>query len=159
MLFEWASLFCCFFLLASIPEVAFWDPSEADLVLVNSWAASSCRSFNEDSFELIKHFFYEETILVWAINLIKENITCFLFFYRYNRLFLLTTMQECCLEQNANLANCWSNFFTRASHDPGFMCSICSSELIISCTVDPSRSSAKACTVNAQKNKLKVTIY
>lgn len=48
LLFGWGSLLCCFLRLSA----SALSVSSVDLPLLNSWLASSFRSFNESSFEL-----------------------------------------------------------------------------------------------------------
>lgn len=121
LLFELCSLFCCFFLLSASAFRVSW----ADLVLLNSWSASPCRSFNESSFEL--HTQENEIHIFSFFGLSKE------------------------LEWKANLANRWSNFLTKTSQDLGFVPSMFIKELITA--LMSSGSSAMAYITNTKHNK------
>ena len=54
---------------------------------------------------------------------------------------------------SANLDNCWSNFLTRTSQDPGFLRSMFTSELITVRKIEPSGSLPMAYKINANMVK------
>lgn len=128
--FEFSSLFCCFFLL-SVSEFAFCISSGIVLPMVNKRAASSCRSFNEESFELQTICLLHEFLYITDQANLSDNA--------WDQDENMGKGREI-----MNLANCWSKLFTRPSQDPGFLRSIFMSEFVTARTTDPSGSSAMA---------------
>ena len=134
--FELSSLFCCFFLL-SVSEFVFCISSGIVLPLVNKRAACSCRSFNEESFELQTIYLLHEFLYVTDRTNLSDK--------KWDRDKNMGKWTEI-----MNLANCWSKLFTRPSQDPGFLRSIFMSEFATARATEPSGSSAMACIIHTK---------